>query len=46
MPFGASPQRFALMARLTIGVPAYRLELGRDIDAIAPRLGELLDSLE
>ena len=45
MPFGATPERFAKLARLATSVPAFRLELGRDIDGIALRVNELLDEL-
>lgn len=45
MPFGATHDRFRALAKLVASVPAYRLELGRDIDAIAPRVSELLDQL-
>lgn len=45
MPFGATHDRFRALAALVASVPAYRLELGCDIDAIAPRVRELLDRL-
>jgi hypothetical protein len=45
MPFGATADRFAELARLTASVPAYRLDLGRDVRGIAPRVHELLDTL-
>jgi hypothetical protein len=45
MPFGATADRFAELARLTAAVPAFKLELGRDVRGIAPRVHELLDGL-
>lgn len=45
MPFGATPNRFTKLSRLAMSVPAFRLELGRDIGGIAPRVRELLDGL-
>ena len=45
MPFGATRERFTTLAKLVASVPAYRLELGRDIGSIAPRVSELLDRL-
>ena len=45
MPFGATADRFAELARLTASVPAFRLDLGRDVRGIAPRVHELLDEL-
>jgi len=45
MPFGATADRFAELARLTAAVPAFQLELGRDVRAIAPAVHELLDGL-
>jgi len=45
MPFGATHDRFRALAKLVASVPAYRLELGRDIGAIAPRVAELIDTL-
>ena len=45
MPFGATPNRFTKLSRLALSVPAFRLELGRDFDGIASRVGELLDGL-
>jgi len=45
MPFGATADRFAELARLTASVPAFKLELGRDVRGIAPRVHELIDGL-
>jgi hypothetical protein len=45
MPFGATADRFAELARLTASVPAFRLDLGRDVRGIAPSVHELLDKL-
>ena len=45
MPFGATADRFAELARLTATVPAFKLELGRDVRGIAPRVHELIDGL-
>ncbi|MDQ6827320.1 MAG: hypothetical protein M3081_00460, partial [Gemmatimonadota bacterium] len=45
MPFGATKNRFGALARLVAGVPAFRLELGRNIDGIAPRVAELIGQL-
>ena len=45
MPFGATPERFAKLARLATSVPAFRLELGRDVGGIAPRVSEMLDEI-
>ena len=45
MPFGATADRFAELARLTASVPAFRLDLGRDVRGIAPRVHELIDGL-
>jgi hypothetical protein len=46
MPFGATADRFAELARLAASVPAFRLELGRgDVRGIAPRVHEIIDRL-
>ena len=45
MPFGATADRFAELARLTAAVPAFRLDLGRDVRGIAPAVHEVLDRL-
>jgi hypothetical protein len=45
MPFGATSDRFAELARLSASVPAFRLDLGRDVRGIAPRVHELIDGL-
>lgn len=45
MPFGATADRFTELARLTAEVPAFRLDLGRDVRGIAPRIHELIDTL-
>jgi hypothetical protein len=42
MPFGATRGRFDALGRLAEHVPAYWLELGRDLGDIAPRVDELL----
>ena len=45
MPFGATATRFRELAQLTMTVPAYRLELGRNIAAIAPSVRDLMDKI-
>jgi hypothetical protein len=45
MPFGATSDRFAELAQLTMSVPAFKLELGRDVRSIAPAVHELIDGL-
>ena len=46
MPFGSSKWRFDQLARLAMSAPGYRLELGHDINGIAPRVAELIDALD
>lgn len=46
MPFGATPDRFKKLAELAMSVPAYRLELGRDVTKIAPIVTDLIARLD
>jgi hypothetical protein len=45
LPFMPARRGFDTLVRLVERVPAYRLEMGRDLEAIPARLNELLDSL-
>ena len=45
MPFGATPDRFHQLASLAGRVPSFRIELGRDVSAIATRVRDLFDQI-
>ncbi|MGV3711082.1 MAG: hypothetical protein ACO1Q7_19830 [Gemmatimonas sp.] len=45
MPFGSTPERFNKLARLSMAVPTFQLEIGRDVADIAARVNELIDQV-